>query len=38
MDVVKLFTDSSFLFLVILNLYFIDVLYQFERMNITYFC
>ncbi|AES80273.1 transmembrane protein, putative [Medicago truncatula] len=28
MDVVSLFTDSSFLFLA--NLYYIDVLYQFE--------
>ena len=38
MDVVSLFTDSSFLFLAILNLYCIDVLYQFEWMNIVYFC
>ncbi|AET05340.1 transmembrane protein, putative [Medicago truncatula] len=30
MDVVSLFTDSSFLFLVNLNLYCIDLLYQFE--------
>ncbi|AES87136.1 transmembrane protein, putative [Medicago truncatula] len=30
MDVVSLFTDSSFLFLANLNLYCIDVLYQFE--------
>jgi hypothetical protein len=30
MDVVSLFTDSSFLFLVNLDLYCIDVLYQFE--------
>jgi len=30
MDVVNLFTDSSFLFLANLNLYCIDVLYQFE--------
>jgi len=38
MDVVSLFTDSSFLFLVNLNLYCIDVLYQFELMYIVYFC
>jgi len=30
MDVVSLFTDSSFLFLANLNLYCIDVLCQFE--------
>jgi len=30
MDYVSLFTDSSFLFLANLDLYFIDVLYQFE--------
>jgi len=30
MDVVSLFTDSSFLFLANLDLYCIDVLYQFE--------
>ena len=30
MDVVSLFTNSSFLFLANLNLYCIDVLYQFE--------
>jgi len=30
MDVVSLFTDSSFLFLTNLDLYCIDVLYQFE--------
>jgi len=30
MDVVSLFTDSFFLFLANLNLYFIDVLYQFK--------
>jgi len=30
MDYVSLFTDLSFLFLAILNLYWIDVLYQFE--------
>jgi len=35
-DVVSLFADSSFLFLA--NLYCIDVLYQFELMNIIYFC
>ena len=38
MDAVNLFTDSSFLFLANLNLYCIDVLYQFEWMNIVYFC
>ena len=38
MDVVSLFTDSSFLFFENLNLYCIDVLYQFEWMNIVYFC
>ena len=38
MDVVSLFTDSSFLFLANLDLYFIDVLYQFKWMNIVYFC
>jgi len=38
MDVVSLFTDSSFLFLANLDLYYIDVLYQFELMNIVYFC
>jgi len=36
MNVVSLFTDSSFLFLA--NLHYIDVLYQFEWMNIIYFC
>ena len=36
MDTVSMFTDSSFLFLV--NLHYIDVLYQFEWMNIIYFC
>jgi len=30
MDVVSLFADSSFLFLVALNLYCIDAPYQFE--------
>jgi len=30
MDVVSLFTDSSFLFLANLDLYCIDVFYQFE--------
>jgi len=30
MDVVSLFTDSTFLFLANLDLYCIDVLYQFE--------
>jgi len=30
MDVVSLFTDSSFLFLVNLDLYCIDIVYQFE--------
>jgi len=38
MDVVCLFTDSFFLFLANLNLYCIDVIYQFEWMNIVYFC
>jgi len=38
MDVVSLFTESSFLFLANLDLYCIDVLYQFELMNIFYFC
>jgi len=37
-DVVSLFADSSFLFLANLDLYCIDVLYQFEWMNIVYFC
>jgi len=36
MDVVSLFADSSFL--VLANLHCIDVLYQFEWMNIIYFC
>ena len=36
MDVVSLFTNSSSLFLA--NLHYIDVLYQFEWMNIIYFC
>jgi len=36
MDVVSLFTYSSFLFLV--NFHCIDVLYQFEWMNVVYFC
>jgi len=36
MDVVSLFADSSFLFLA--NSHYIDVLYQFEWMNIIYFC
>ncbi|RHN44057.1 hypothetical protein MtrunA17_Chr7g0215211 [Medicago truncatula] len=30
MDAMSLFTDSSFLFLANLDLYYIDVLYQFE--------
>jgi len=30
MDAVSLFTDSSFLFLANLDLYYIDVLHQFE--------
>jgi len=38
MDVVSLFTDSSFLFLANLNLYCINVLHQFEWVNIVYFC
>ena len=38
MDDVSMFTDSSFLFLANLDLYYIDVLYQFEWMNIVYFC
>jgi len=38
MDVVSLFTDSSFFFLANLDLYYIDVLYQFEWINIVYFC
>jgi len=38
MDVVSLFTDSSFLFLANLNLHCIDVLYQFEWINVVYFC
>jgi len=38
MDDVSLFVDSSFLFLSILDLYFIDVPYQFEWMNIVYLC
>jgi hypothetical protein len=38
MDAVSLFTDSSFLFLANMDLYCIDVLYQFEWMNIVYFC
>jgi len=38
MDDVSLFTGSSFLFLADLDLYCIDVLYQFECMNIVYFC
>ncbi|AES88869.1 transmembrane protein, putative [Medicago truncatula] len=33
-DVVSLFTDSSFLFLA--NLYCINVLYQFERMSFDF--
>jgi len=37
MDVVSLFTDSSFLFLANLDLYCINVLYQFKWMNIVYF-
>jgi hypothetical protein len=36
MDDVSLFADSSFLFLATLDLYCIDVLYQFEWMNIVY--
>jgi len=38
MDAVSLFTYSSFSFLANLNLYYIDVFYQFEWMNIVYFC
>ena len=30
--------DSFFLFLTILNFYCIDVLYQFEWINMVYFC
>jgi len=37
MDVVSLFTNSSFLFLANLDLYCINVLYQFEWMSIVYF-
>jgi len=37
MDAVSLFTNSSFLFLANLDLYCIDVLHQFEWMNIVYF-
>jgi len=36
MDAVSLFTDSSFLFLA--NFHCIDATYQFEWMNIIYFC
>jgi len=36
MDAVSLFTNTSFLFLAILNLYCIDVSNQFERTNIVY--
>jgi len=36
MNVVSLLTDSSFLFLA--NFHCIDVLYQFEWMNIVFFC
>jgi len=38
MDAVSLFTYSSFLFLANLDLYCMDVLYQFEWMNVIYFC
>jgi len=38
MDDVSLFTYSSFLFLANLDLYCIDILYQFKWMNIIYFC
>jgi len=31
MDDVSLFADSSFLFLAALNLYYIDILYQFKN-------
>jgi len=37
MDIVSLFTDSSFSFLANLDLYCINGLYQFEWMNIIYF-
>jgi len=37
MDAVSLFTYSSFLFLANLDLYYINVLYQFEWMNIFIF-
>jgi hypothetical protein len=37
MDTVSLFADLSFLFLAIMNLYYIDVLFLFELMNIIYF-
>jgi hypothetical protein len=37
MDTVSLFADLSFLFLAIMNLYYIDVLFLFEWMNIVYF-
>jgi hypothetical protein len=37
MDAVSLFADSSFLFLAIMNLYYIDVLFLFEWMNIICF-
>jgi hypothetical protein len=36
MNITSLFSDSSFLFLTILNMYFIVVLYQFKWMNIVY--
>jgi len=36
MDVVSLFTDSSFLFLTNLDLYYIDVLHQFERISFIF--
>ena len=37
MDTVSLFANLSFLFLAIMNLYYIDVLFLFEWMNIVYF-
>jgi len=37
MEVVSLFTNLLFLFLTTLDLYCIDVLYQFKSMNIVYF-
>jgi len=38
MNVVSLFANLFFLFLATLDVYCIDIFYQFKLMNIVYFC